>query len=83
VNGVEGDPAKPPKRCGPGCEACGWDDATRTCIFRRGVSRGFQSELHTYAEGEPMPVIFGELADDDMCNMFGYFINQADLPKLP
>jgi hypothetical protein len=83
VNGVEGDPAKPPKRCGPGCEACGWDDATRTCIFQHGVDRGFQSELHTYAEGEPMPVIFGELADDDMCNMFGYFINQADLPKLP
>ena len=40
-------------------------------------------ELHTYAEGEPMPVVFGELADDDMCNMFGYFINQADLSKLP
>ncbi|HEV7734742.1 MAG TPA: hypothetical protein VGR62_21395 [Candidatus Binatia bacterium] len=83
VNGVEGDPAKPPKRCGAGCEACGWDDASRTCIFQRGVDRGFQSTLHTYQEGEPMPVIFGELADDDMCNMFGYFIHQDDLPRLP
>ena len=29
-----------------------------------------------------MPLVFGLLADDDMCNMFGYFINQADLPRL-
>jgi hypothetical protein len=26
-----------------------------------------------------MPVVFGELADDDMCNMFGYFIKTAAL----
>jgi hypothetical protein len=32
--------------------------------------------------GEPMPLVFGLLADDDMCNMFGYFIDQTDLPKL-
>lgn len=83
VNGVEGDPSKPPKRCAAGCDACGWDEATRTCIFHRGVNQGFQSTLHTYQEGEPMPIVFGELADDDMCNMFGYFIKQDDLPKLP
>lgn len=82
TNGVEGDPSKPPKRCHEGCESCGWDAASRTCIFTRGVAQGFQSTLHTYQEGEPMPVVFGELADDDMCNMFGYFINQADLERL-
>ena len=26
-----------------------------------------------------MPLAFGLLADDDMCNMFGYFIQQQDL----
>jgi len=30
----------------------------------------------TFAEGDPMPLVFGLLADDDMCNMFGYFIKQ-------
>jgi hypothetical protein len=83
VNGVEGDPTRPPKKCHEGCESCGWDDATRTCIFRRGVSQGFQSTLHTYQEGEPMPIVFGELADDDMCNMFGYFIKQEEAAVLP
>ena len=78
VNGVEGDPSKPPKRCTEGCEACGWDAATRTCIFRRGVAQGFQSTLHTYAEGEPMPVVFGELADDDMSEFNGYGLSQPD-----
>ena len=29
-----------------------------------------------------MPLVFGQLADDDMCNMFGYFINQASLANL-
>ncbi|MCW5893174.1 MAG: hypothetical protein KIT14_21885 [bacterium] len=83
TNGVEGDPSKPPKRCHENCGSCGWDAATRTCIFRRGVAQGYHTTLRTYAEGEPMPVVFGELADDDMCNMFGYFIKQADLPLLP
>ncbi len=83
TNGIEGDPAHPPKKCQQGCEACGWDDATRTCIFQRGVAQGFQSTLHIYQEGEPMPVVFGELADDDMCNMFGYFISQEDAARLP
>jgi hypothetical protein len=35
-----------------------------------------------YLENEPIPLVFGELADDDMCNMFGYFIKQEDLAKL-
>jgi hypothetical protein len=83
TNGVEGDPARPPKKCHEGCEACGWDDATRTCIFQRGVSQGFQSTLHTYQEGEPMPLVFGNLADDDMCNMFGYFVPQEAAASLP
>ncbi len=83
VNGVEGDPTRPPKKCHEGCDSCGWDDATRTCIFTRGVSQGFQSTLHTYQEGEPMPIVFGELADDDMCNMFGYFLKQEEVAILP
>jgi len=101
TNGIEGDPARPPKKCEAGCGACGWDDATRTCIFQRGVQQNFasldpgtQTCKYTYgvprasddpcvfSEGEPMPLVFGQLADDDMCNMFGYFINQADLPKI-
>ena len=83
TNGVEGDPGRPPKRCYDGCTPCGWDAATRTCIFTRGVQFGIDQQPRIYQEGEPMPLVFGQLADDDMCNMFGYFINQADLPKLP
>ena len=30
-----------------------------------------------------MPLVFGQLADDDMCNMFGYFIKEADYQALP
>ena len=74
-NGEE-DPTYPAKKCHEGCAACGWDDATRTCKFTRdGSDRVFQ-------EGDPMPLVFGLLADDDMCNMFGYFIRQSDLPLL-
>jgi hypothetical protein len=72
----EEDPTYPAKKCHEGCNACGWDDDSRTCRFTRdGSDRVFQ-------EGEPMPLVFGLLADDDMCNMFGYFIRQEDLPKL-
>jgi hypothetical protein len=72
----EEDPAYPAKRCHAGCDACGWNEATRTCIFRRDGSN------RVYGEGEPMPLAFGLLADDDMCNMFGYFIQQQDLPLI-
>jgi len=74
-NGEE-DPTYPAKKCHEGCGACGWSDATRTCTFRRDGSN------RVYQEGEPMPLVFGLLADDDMCNMFGYFIRQSDLPLL-
>jgi hypothetical protein len=83
TNGVEGDPGRPPKKCYDGCTTCGWDAATRTCVFTRGVQFGIDKQPRIYQEGDPMPLVFGQLADDDMCNMFGYFINQADLPKLP
>jgi hypothetical protein len=83
TNGIQGDPAHPPKRCQEGCGACGWDDATRTCIFTRGVSFGIDQQPRIYQEGDPMPLVFGQLADDDMCNMFGYFINQKALSLLP
>jgi hypothetical protein len=76
TNGVAGNPAQPPKRCHEGCRVCGWDEATRTCVFTRDDSG------RVYQEGEPMPLAFGPLADDDMCNMFGYFIRAADLPAL-
>ena len=86
TNGVEGDPGRPAKKCYDGCTTCGWDPATRTCIFTRGHALhipGYTDDFKVYQEGEPMPLVFGQLADDDMCNMFGYFINQADLSKLP
>ncbi len=70
-NGRLGDPNYPPKKCHEGCNACGWRDADRQCHFRDG---------RVFAEGEPMPLVFGVLADDDMCNMFGYFIPQASVP---
>ena len=83
TNGIEGDAAHPPKKCSEGCGACGWDQTSRTCIFKRGVQLGYDTVPRVYNEGDPMPLVFGQLADDDMCNMFGYFINQADLAKLP
>jgi hypothetical protein len=82
TNGYLGDPLRPPKRCHEGCNTCGWDAATRTCIFTRGVQLGFHTSVRTYQEGEPIPLVFGELADDDMCNMFGYFIDRAALPLI-
>ena len=74
-NGEE-DPTYPAKKCHEGCAACGWDAASRTCKFTRDRSN------RIFQEGEPMPLVFGLLADDDMCNMFGYFIRQSDLPLL-
>jgi hypothetical protein len=54
------------------------------CWFSEGVARGFQpAPPRVYPPGEPMPLIFGELADDDMCNMFGYYIHQEDVATLP
>lgn len=83
VNGIEGDLDRPPKLCHDGCTVCGWDPETRTCRFNRGVQLQFHDTLRVYAEGEPMPLVFGELADDDMCNMFGYFIPAHQLGNLP
>jgi hypothetical protein len=102
VNGVQGDPTRPPKKCEEGCAVCGWDPPSRTCHFCKTLAHpnfGWDSTLQgcvgrdglvdpaitprVYAEGEPMPLAFGLLADDDMCNMFGYFINQEDLATLP
>lgn len=78
-NGIEGDPTRPPKKCTEGCLACGWDPDTGTCIFDGGPSRGYVTVPRVYAPGDPMPMVFGELADDDMCNMFGYFIETQSL----
>jgi len=83
TNGHEGDPTRPPKKCHEGCNSCGWDAATRTCHFTRGVDLGYETAPRDYQEGEPIPLVFGELADDDMCNMFGYFITQAAAARLP
>jgi hypothetical protein len=75
TNGREGDPDFPPKRCTAACaNSCGWDDASRTCTFRDG---------RVFGDGQPMPLVFGELADDDMCNMFGYFLTQEAAATLP
>ena len=83
TNGVQGDPTRPPKKCYDGCTTCGWDEASRTCIFTRGVQFGIDQAPRVYQENEPMPLVFGQLADDDMCNMFGYFVNEEDLALLP
>jgi hypothetical protein len=114
VNGVEGDPTRPPKVCHPGCNSCEWRDGRDQCVFEREICLGYTAIPCTtseecpegrtcedidcsapggdpatkycarvYDKGDPIPLVFGELADDDMCNMFGYFVNQADVPKLP
>ncbi len=83
INGIEGDEDYQPKKCHEGCRTCGWDPETRTCVFERGVQLGFHDEVRTYQEGEPIPLVFGELADDDMCNMFGYFIPGDQIGRLP
>ena len=124
VNGVEGDPAHPPKVCHAKCRSCGWDPATRTCKFWRfeptldkvgdplpagqqGVlcadQKLYDEEIVTdctgnpgacadpnqcvqtfrlYQVGDPMPLVFGELASDDMCNMFGYMVWKENLCTL-
>jgi len=82
TNGVQGDPTRPPKLCHAGCESCGWDAASGKCIFTRGQQLGFHDAPRTYDEGEPIPLVFGELADDDMCNMFGYFMNADAADRL-
>jgi len=73
ILGEGGEEIMAPKRCHEACEACGWDDADRKCHFRDG---------RVFDEGVPMPLVFGALADDDMCNMFGYFVNADDLSKI-
>ncbi len=82
-NGIKGDPNFPPKRCHEGCRACGWDAASQTCVFTRGVRLGFDQAPRIYQPGDPMPLVFGELADDDMCNLFGYFIPGSSIDRLP
>lgn len=67
--------------CCPG--VCTESADARTCWFTRGLELGYHSGVRTYQEGDPIPVVFGELADDDMCNMFGYMIPQSTVPLLP
>jgi hypothetical protein len=66
----------------PGLE---WSVADQACgFFRRGEFTPVPDAApRDYQANQPMPLVFGELADDDMCNMFGYFINQDSLPLLP
>jgi hypothetical protein len=76
-NGIkddQGNEVLAPKRCHEDCNACGWNAEERTCHFRDG---------RIFDEGEPMPLVFGLLADDDMCNMFGYFLRQLDMCRFP
>jgi hypothetical protein len=58
-----------------------WNVERQVCVDRDDMEvPGWTPRI--FAAGEPMPLVFGLLADDDMCNMFGYFINKADLPNL-
>ena len=64
---------------------CATDDDCadgRQCLAI-GCGSGEKQCARVYDVGEPMPLVFGELADDDMCNMFGYFLKQSDHPNLP
>jgi hypothetical protein len=81
-NGRRDDPAFPPKVCHEGCESCGWRSDTQECVFTRGIPLGVDTAPRTFQKGEPMPLVFGELADDNMCNLFGYFIRGTDLPSV-
>ncbi len=72
-NGRVGDPNYPPKKCSVNCNSCGWNADDQKCHFQDG---------RVFDLGEPMPLIFGELADDDMCNLFGYFIPTAALDRI-
>lgn len=75
-NGRRGDLTFQPKRCHEDCSACGWNEETQTCIFTRdGSGRVFEL-------GQAMPLVWGELADDEMCNLNGYFLAQSDVPLL-
>ena len=58
------------------------NDATKTCSVDSDCDM-VADPPRVFAEGDPMPLVFGLLADDDMCNMFGYFINAGDLANLP
>jgi hypothetical protein len=108
-NGRRGDPNFPPKVCGAGCSACGWQSHAH-CVLGDEVAEqgasiagpdgpvtcepdcvacGWVENGHChfrqgqfYEPGDPMPLVFGELADDDMCNMFGYFVKQSDLRNI-
>ena len=66
--------------CCPG--ECTSSADARVCWFTRGVDLGYEQAPRAFPEGEPMPLVFGELADDDMCNMFGYQVDQASLPLI-
>src|SRR5262245_54032731 len=69
---------RPRLRWDPDQQACvQHDNATDTDVPVPGATP------RVFALGDPMPLVFGLLADDDMCNMFGYFLNQADRGKLP
>jgi hypothetical protein len=114
VNGVAGDPTRPPKRCHAGCNSCEWRAERSQCVFEReiclnyvdlpcttdddcpdgrscedidcnapGGSAANRHCARVYDEGDPIPLVFGELADDDMCNMFGYYVRQENVPLLP
>jgi hypothetical protein len=61
---------------------CEPDPDGEYCHFTRGKDLGFDDAPRDYELGEPMPLVFGELADDDMCNMFGYFLNKAAADRL-
>jgi len=58
------------------------NDASTTCTVDSDCDK-VADPPRVFAEGDPMPLVFGLLADDDMCNMFGYFINAEDLANLP
>jgi hypothetical protein len=60
-----------------------WNSAAQSCWENDDEGgHAVPDAARVYNVGDPMPLVFGLLADDDMCNMFGYFINGEDLANL-
>jgi hypothetical protein len=75
----EGDPVPAGQdgvACQPADDSADWIDCTSDTSKCGGSCR---QTYRAYAAGEPMPLVFGELADDDMCNMFGYMVFTENL----
>ena len=54
VNGVEGDPTRPPKKCHQGCNSCEWRPERSQCVFER--ERPVVAQIDAAESGQPIAV---------------------------